>query len=637
MTEGKEVSRVPSGDGKADRPGNKAQTGRPRKILGTSQMSRFASEAGGLDRYHSARAASFGGLGAMSNSVQSIGGNSYSPELSTDFNELPQSLHEQWSYYRFFYRSEPFVGQAMDLHTELPLSKVRIGLPPKVKSRELALAAMRFCEKWAQKNQLLHRLISIVHERNLIGEAFIWCEDDNPEMPENIRFDTRHTLTDEGEAVEELVEREDADDRASRWLRKNYKGWTSVRCLPPEQVRMESFDFTDARIFELIPGSQTKRIIDRALTGDTEAIRIVESMPDDVVNAVAEGKNIPLNTDPYAGSFVYYMANRKSDYEARGRSILERCMRVLVYRDKLRQAQTSIASRHMTPIRVVYGLDLSETQLDDLRDQVDQSLQDPDYSIITNFEVTWEEMGADSRLLDLTSEYDLTDRQLYSGLGVTEGLLSGEGAYSGDRVNLEVINVRYMLLREQVQELVQENFFKPMCYRMGFIEEDEDGEPQVIVPTLTFTRLAIKDNDTTFDQMYNLFTKGNLDVDTILDHLNLDPVSVNERVKADMLTPKDATYNEVLRGVYSSIATMIGENSNLAALVSKTFGDDVVYAPPKEDAGGRFASTKKPTAEARIAFLEAKLAAKEKEEDLREKKALESRIADLERQLKERG
>ena len=43
------------------------------------------------------------------------GGNFYSPELSTDFLELPQSQDEQRNYFRFFYRTDPFVGQAVDL------------------------------------------------------------------------------------------------------------------------------------------------------------------------------------------------------------------------------------------------------------------------------------------------------------------------------------------------------------------------------------------------------------------------------------------------------------------------------------------------------------------------------------------
>lgn len=560
---GTPVRRVRNGDGKTS-----AKTGKPRILASTSSMRSRISSMGGL-----------GGAGT----VQGVGGNFYSPELSTDFLELPQSLHEQWNFYRFFYRSEPFVGQAVDLHTELPLSKLRIGTP-KARNRELAVASARFCEKWAKNIGLLQRLISIVHERNLIGEVFIWSEDANPEMPDSVRFDIRRTLTPEGEAVEEKVERADADQRAVAWLKKHYKGWTAIRCLPPEQVRMEGFNFTDEKIFELIPDSKTKGILEKADQQDPAAIRVVNSMPKEVIDAIRAGMNIPLNADPSAGSFVYYMANRKSDYEPRGRSILERCIRSLVYRDKLRQAQTSIASRHMTPIRIVYGEDLNQADLEALREQVDNALQDPDYSIIANFEVRWEEMGADGRLLDLGGEYDLTDRQLYAGLGVTEGLLSGEGAYSGDRINLEVINTRYMLLREQLQDLVENYFFKPMCERMGFVEEDEDGELSVIVPTLSFTRLALRDNRDTFDALYNLYVKGSLDVDTILELLNLDPVTVREKLEADLFTLSDANMNEATRGVYGGAVDALIESSDAVEKIAKTLGLTYKAKPPE----GRF-------------------------------------------------
>ena len=562
---GTPVSKVSNGDGKA-----KAKSGKPKHVVSSNMRSRVGSMSGGL-----------GGA----NSIQGTGGNFYSPELSTDFLELPQSLHEQWNYYRFFYRSEPFVGQAVDLHTELPLSKIRIGTP-KAKNRDLAVASTRFCSRWAQKIGLLQRLISIVHERNLIGEVFIWFEDDNPELPEDVRNDIQRILTPEGEAIEKAVLREDADERAAKWLKKNYKGWTAVRCLPPEQIRMESFNFTDEKIFELIPDSKTRAVLEKAQQGDKEAHRVVQSMPADVVMAVSENRNIPLNTDPYAGSFVYYLANRKSDYEPRGRSILERCIRALVYRDKLRQAQTSIASRHMTPIRIVYGEDLSVADIESLREQVDMALMDPDYSIIANFQVTWEEMGADQRLLDLQGEYDLTDRQLYAGLGVTEGLLSGESAYSGDRINLEVINTRYMLLREQLQALVEESIFRPMCARMGFIEEDEDGEEVVIVPTLTFTRLALRDNRDTFDALYNLYTKGSLDIDTILELFNLDPVAVKEKVERDLFTVNDPTFNEVMRGIYGELGRKLAEESDSISKVASALG--LKWEPKKEEGDGRF-------------------------------------------------
>ena len=560
--EGTPVRSVRNGDGK-----KKAKTGKPRRITSSLMRSKTASAYGG-------------GMGlGNGGSVEGIGGNFYSPELSTDFLELPQSLHEQWNYYRFFYRTEPFVGQAVDLHTELPISKVRIGMA-KAKNQDLAREATRFCERWAQRVRLLDRLLSITHDRNLIGEVFIWCEDASAEMPREVREEHVRILSEDGEATEKWVEREDADARAVKWLKKNYKGWTSIRVLPPEQIRMETFNFTDERIIELIPDSKTKGIIEKYQQGDKDAIRVVESMPPDVVKAVVEGSNIPLNTDPMAGSFVHYLANRKSDYDPRGRSILERCMRALVYRDKLRQAQTSIASRHMTPIRIVFGEDLDAADVEALRDQVDMALQDPDYSIIANFQVNWEEMGADQRLLDLNGEYDLTDRQLYAGLGVTEGLLSGESSYSGDRINLEVINTRYMLLREQLQDLVENAFFKPMCARMGFVEVDEDGEERVIVPTLSFTRLALRDNRDTFDALYNLYTKGSLDVDTILELLNLDPVAVRERIERDLFTVNDPTFNEVLRGIYGDAGRAIAENSDAAEKIAKVLG--LKYALPVE-------------------------------------------------------
>jgi len=558
------VKSVKNGDGK-----RAAHTGKPRKIPKIAMASRVASL----------------GLGNAS-AIQGTGGNFYSPELSTDFLELPQSLFEQWNYYRFFYRTEPFVGQAVDIHVELPLSKIRIGIPKGAK-REIAMAATRFCDKWSKRIDLLGRLYSIVRDLHLIGEVFVWCEDSNPEMPIDIREYAIKELTDDGKVVESWVPREDADDRAVAWLKKNYKGWTSIRVLPPEQVRMESFNFTDQKIIELLPSSSDKAVVERARAGDAGAARVVASMPEEVIKAVVEGQNIPLNTDPDAGSFCYYLANKKSDYEPRGHSILERCMRALVFRDKLRQAQTSIASRHMTPIRLVWAPDMDLADVEALREQIDMALMDPDYSIITNFQVTWEEMGADQRLLDLSGEYDLTDRQLYAGLGVTEGLLSGESAYSGDRINLEVINTRYMLLRDQIQNFVETQIFKPMCARMGFVDVDEDGEEFVVTPTLSFTRLALRDNRDTFDILYNLYTKGSVDIETILDLLNLDPVTVREKLEKDLFTVNDPTFNEVLRNIYSGAGSELVQKSDAVQKIADSIR--LKFTPPPEEGGdGRF-------------------------------------------------
>ena len=78
--------------------------------------------------------------------MEGVGGNFYSPELSTDFLELPQSLHEQWNYYRFFYRTEPFVGQGVSTSTPSCRSVRSASGWRRPKDREIAVKATRFCE-----------------------------------------------------------------------------------------------------------------------------------------------------------------------------------------------------------------------------------------------------------------------------------------------------------------------------------------------------------------------------------------------------------------------------------------------------------------------------------------------------------
>ena len=538
--------------------------GKPQKIVKTAMLSKTAF-----------------GASSVGGSAMGSGGNFYSPELSTDFLELPQSLDEQRNYYRFFYRNDPFVGQAIDLHTELPLSRIRLGMP-KAENRAIAEQALDFCVRWAKRVGLLHRMIEIVHDYHLVGEVFTFCEDTSPDMPEDVTYEIKRELDKKGNPVEKKVKREDHVEREVAWLKKNYKGWTAIRVLPPEQIHMESFPFTDQKLIQLIPDSKTKDLISRADMGDPSAKTVAKTMPEDVVKAIRSGDNIPLNTDPDAGSFVHYMARKKSQYEPRGHSILERCIRTLVYRDKLRQAQTSIASRHMTPIRIVYAEDMDATDVEELRDQIDLALADPDYSIVANYQINWEEMGADSRLLNLDGEYELSNRQLYAGLGVTEGLLSGESSHSGERISLEVINTRYMLLRELLQDMVEENMLKPMCRRMGFIETTASGEDQVIYPTLSFTRLAIRDNRDTFDALFNLYQKGSLDVDVILELLNIDPVMTREKLKKDLFTLQDSTFNEVLRSVYGDAARDVAENSDAAQRIAAELG--LIYEKKQEDA-----------------------------------------------------
>lgn len=264
--------------------------------------------------------------------------------------------------------------------------------------------------------------------------------------------------------------------------------------------------------------------------------------------------------------------------------IIHNCLRTLLYREKLRQAQTSIASRNMTPKRVVTGENLDEIQLEELREQVDLALMDPDFSIVTNYPVQWDEYGVNDRLLDLSNEYDITDRQLMIGLGVTLELLTGEGSYTGNRISLHVMNERFMSYRMVIQRYVENYLFKPVAIKMGFVEKDAWGYDIPIYPKLGFNRMALMDNQDVFSSLFDLYQKGSLPIDFILDLFNIDVADVEEKLKRDFATMNDANFNEVIRNALGDVGNQIAEKTDLLNRVVEHLGLRVI----KTDEGDRF-------------------------------------------------
>lgn len=535
-----------------------------------------------------------GGAGGFADSVLGTATNIYSPHLSTDFLELPQNLAEMRSYYRHFYNSDPYVNRAINLHTELPLSKLRLSLP-KGKDAKRNRQILKFFTDMVDRIDLLGALIDATREYYVIGEAFLFAEDHDPEPPESLyTTEERHINSATGEVTVRKVEAANADEIKKDFYEEHYKGWERVILLPPDQVQIDTYQFTHEYTVELIPDEKTKGLVRAASMQDESALRALASVPDEIIEYIQQDRNLPLGTDPYEGSFVFQLARNKPTGRDHGVSILSPCMQTLVYRDKLRQAQTSIASRAMTPKRLVYAEDMSQADVEELRTQVDLMLLDPDYSLVTNFQVNWEEISARDRLLDLNSEYDITDRQLFAGLATTESMLTGESSYSGERINIEIINTRYMLYRERLQQYVENYLFKPVAEKKGFYEYDEFGNKVLLYPELSFTRLALRDNRDTFDAMFNLYQKGSLSVGYILELFNLDPVAVEERLRQDFMTMNDSLFNEILRGAYNEAGRFLPEQSDMIERIVDYL--KLTYRPPRDE-NSRFSHVKGADAE----------------------------------------
>jgi len=418
-------------------------------------------------------------------------------------------------------------------------------------------------------------------------------------------FAEEDDYSDDSSPEEKAQKKEEAKQR-SQFLKQKYdisdkdplfKGWKKLIVLPPDQVRVRKLPLSDDVAIEYVPDPETRKYItsEMPMYPDQmlESSGIKYDIPSEIRNKVMQSGTIPLDTDPYTGSHVYHLARKKSQYEPLGISVIERCINTLVLMDKLRQAQTSIASRHMTPMRIVWAEDLSSDQVDELREQVDLALVDPDYSIIANYEVHWEEMGSNGRLLDIEADYEGSLNRLFAGLGVTREILTGEGTYTGSKISLEIMNTQYLLYREILQDYVENYLFKPIAKKKGFVEYDEYGNEVVLYPRLSFTRLAIRDNETFFDAAFQLYQKGSVSIDLILDILNIDPESTREKIEHDMFTVNDNQFNEVLRNIYTNVATGLVENTDIVQKLARYMGLSMTEQPQPAEGASRFSSEKK--------------------------------------------
>jgi hypothetical protein len=340
---------------------------------------------------------------------------------------------------------------------------------------------------------------------------------------------------------------------------KDYDGPTKIQILPPEQMEVANEgQMEDGPTIYYKPPENQKQ----AYLEDPD-------VPPEVKEKIQTEGKIPLNQDPMKGSYVIHFARKKSGYELHGRSILQRCIRTVIYREKLRQVQSTLASRNMTPKTMVIAPGIPTAEVLALRAHVDEAKADPDYSVVLNYEARWDEIGSDGRLLVLDGEYSHTNSDLAIGLGLSPEILIGEGMYSGNRIQLEIMNVSYLQFRDLLTGIIEDQVFKPIAMEKGFYEMDKYGRPRWIFPKVSFSRMALRDSGDLYDMLFNLYSKGSLPVDIIYEFLNLDPEDCERKLEDALFTVKDSKFNEMLSNIYGSVGEWMMTNTDLGKKLTK--------------------------------------------------------------------
>jgi hypothetical protein len=478
----------------------------------------------------------------------------YHPDFEPSSLILPKDRMEINSWCNYFYKYDALVATAVDMHAELPLSKIRLDLPKMINKKQANRILEHYVDMIGNTGiDLFNKLLMIGVEYYKLGNVFPWAQ---------------------------------MNGDGTRWAR--------LTCLNPDYTHIEKLSLTNAIKVYLVPDDRLRHIV-HAGPDDKKTGELFQTLSDEVVEYVTSGKEIPLSTDPNEGSHVAHLARKIADYADWGTSIIERNFKTLVYKDRLRQSQDAIATRHLTPKHLIHAEYASRADVNEIREQVEDAMMNPDSAIITNYELHWELVGTSSGLMQLATEREWVTEDLLVGLMINKNVLLGEGNFAAGQTVLEILNQRYAIFREQLESYIEKSLFLPIARNCGYVEYEpgtvkKEKREIYLYPKVRWNRLNLTD-DTQHKQMLGqAVTEGKVDIGTWLEYFGLNSDSIAERLKQNEDTVMDPVYNELRRSIMMEVGRSLGP------AVAKVYAE--AYGLELEDQGGggmgMFASSKLP-------------------------------------------
>jgi len=413
----------------------------------------------------------------------------YDPEITTSAIYLPSTLAQKNRWCRWFYDHDELIGAVLDLHAELPYSQAEIV--------EKDSSIRRMVLDCFEKINFFSMLPAIDLEFMKIGEVFI------------------HTPWDEAEGM-----------------------WSHIIVHNPDFAEVKFTPFADQECsIELVPDDELKSIIHSTKPEDQQ---LKKRIPDEVFRKVLTGKNITLDPDE-----VTHIARRSNPYDIRGTSILNRIFRLLMYEDKLREAQITIADNFVYPLKIFKlgdpqkGWIPNETHQRALAQMLQQSTFDPNFSLIYHYGLNVEFHTVADKVMRLEKEWtDISEKKMIA-LGVGKQFLSGEASYASANVGLQTQLARYKAKRDLFQIKWINKMLRIMAERNDWYRRDKkeltgqyrvtrkgkELQERLIIPKLIWhKKLMMRDDQSFLTFMNNVYSqgKGPLSAITLMQYMGMD-------------------------------------------------------------------------------------------------------------------
>jgi hypothetical protein len=365
----------------------------------------------------------------------------YSPLWLNSNLNLPRDRATINAWCRSFFALNPFVHNAICLHSTYPISKLNIKCPNK--------DIEKFFNDMIEEIDLMNICVQIAQEYWLLGEAFVYAE---------------------------------LDESKGKWSRLMIQN--------PDYMIVKRTVVANEPIIMLRPDENLKKIIFSNRPTDIEQRK---QLNNHIIDSVKRGENIPLDN-----FHVSHLARRISPYEIRGTGLPVCIFRQLMLFDKLRESKYAQADNMINPLTLVKigSADYKPTHADieSFKAIFEEAQYDKDFKIFTHDGVTVERVGYGQGIFDISGDITQIIKEIYVGLQVPPVLMDGgaDTTYANGGVALDVLRQRYMQFRNMMSQWLKRKIFAPISKIQGFYDYS-GGEKQLIVPEIDWNHMSLFD------------------------------------------------------------------------------------------------------------------------------------------------
>ncbi len=438
--------------------------------------------------------------GASSNSGIVYGQPQFFSPVHTPINwQIPSKRLEQYQWARFFYENEPKVASAIDFYSYFPMNDFE----NECKDRKVK----KYFDTMKKRLDLGKWLRLMSHEIHLLGDCFPLIE-----------ISCEH-CGGSGHTGDEICEHDGGTIRR-------------IVLLNPDFVEVIAPPLNPEPMIALKPDEELINMVQRRTPG-------YEKLTPEVRELVASGKPIRLDNRN-----VFHLKYGESGYARYGIGMVRRLFPILSYKTKLMVAQWIVAERLIVPIKIVkVGSEerpAGPADIAAVQEQLAQTANDPNLTIVTHhaFELEW--YGAAGKVLTLSNEFELINQEILDGMMINNALLNGEGPnFSNAAVGIEAMIERLQTFRREIANWIEQKLYLPEAKRQGFIDDnpkdidEESEEEEYVYPKVKWNSMHLRDQQQFRTFVLQLYEKGLLSAQTVLEAFDFDPDQEIERKRYD--------------------------------------------------------------------------------------------------------